>query len=484
MDKNSSAPISRRPAAVFWLRAGLLQFLLVGWLVLAFVLPDAARAQSGTWLEYPTAYFTILYTPGDEETAAAYAGFVDPIYEEITAFFDQRTEPPINLQLYPTFESYYEVNPTARDMPGVVAHADFRRRSVAVVLPQTEQQTPQEIENNIRHELTHIIASELSSNRLNTGFQEGIAQYMELPTPELDRKLELLRRAYDEGRLMSWSDFEDRDKIYGEPQNGYPQSLSVATFLIDTYGFDRFRTFLLNTGESSGYRSALQTTYGRPPSELESLWRAWIPSFLDGSSQGNTAANYDLDYPRELVATGRYAEAQTELEQSIAWLQTTPQEDLLREAEALLARSQAGVEAEAQAAGAHTALLAADYARARQLVAEAQAAYAALGDTRQEQVLAVYAARIERGLRANQQLATAQQLVGDLRFPEARAAADAAASEFARLGDASGMDDALGLRHSLDGAQRLIGLTLLAVGLIGVVMSLWGRWSLREPEIW
>jgi hypothetical protein len=345
-------------------------------------------------------------------------------------------------------------------------------------------QTPEEIQNNVRHELTHIFASDLSDNQLNTGFQEGIAQYFEMPTPEGDRKMALLNRSFADNDLMNWSDFVSREAIYSAPERSYPQTLSAVTFLVENYGFDQFRTFLINSASSSGYRSALEQTYGVSSTELEARWREWLPTFLDGSHVNNVAANYELSYPRQLLREGRYAEAQAELEQAIDWLATTPQTDLLQEAESLLELSQRGQQAASVATDARAALEAGDYDRTRRLVAEAQATYAEIGDTRQEQVLAVYAARAERGMRANDQLGEASAMAESLRLVEAREQADAAASEFAALGDTSRLNQALDLRQSMDTLQRLAGITLLSVGLLGVLGSLWGRWAAGKPEIW
>jgi hypothetical protein len=463
--------------------------LLLAWAIAllalcCFVPAASTHAQSPTWQERSTQYFDILYTPGNEAYAEAYAGFVDGIYEDISTTFDHRTETPLTIHLYPSFETYHEVNPTAKDMPGVVAHADFRRRMLAVVLPQTQQQTPEEIQNNIRHELTHIVAAELSNNRLNTGFQEGIAQYNELPSPELERKKNLLARSLENNGLMDWSSFDNRENIYGYPEQGYPQTLATVAFLIETYGFDKFRAFLINSGASSGYRSALEATYGIPASELESQWKAWLPTYIDGTSAQNAAAGYDLSYPRRLLDAGRYGEARAELEQTVEWLRSTPQEDLLAEAEKLLIRSRAGEKAEELATEARSALVAADYESASSLVAEARDAYAAIGDTRREQVLAVYAARIDRAQHANQQLAEAADLARTFRLPEARSSADAAAAEFASLGDTARVQEARELRDSVDGMQRVAALALVTLGIIGVIMSLWGRWTLREQELW
>jgi hypothetical protein len=470
---------ARGPLA--WAVRGALGLLL---LALICFRPAPAAAQQEQWIERTTAYFTILYTSGHEGTAQTYADFVDSVYDEMSTLFEHRTATPLTLRLYPTFESYYAVNPLARNMQGVVAHADFRKRELAVVLPQTENQNPEQVRNNIRHELTHIIASELSDNQLNTGFQEGIAQYMELPTTETERKMQLLAHDHANNALLRWSDFEDREAIYGSPEQGYPQSLATVTFLIESYGFDQFRTFLVNSASSSGYRTALQQTYGVSSSELEDQWRAWIPTYLDGSFINNTGASFALTYPRRLMEAGNYARANEELKKAVDFLRETPQQDKLAEAEALLAASRTGQQAEQLATEAYIALQNTDYEQARSLIEQARLRYVSIGDTRQEPVLEEWAIRAERGLIAHQQLDQASADAAAFRLPDAQTRADAAVVELQRLGDEERLDEALELRESVYGIQRIVGLVLIGVGILGVIASIWWRVPTRKPEAW
>ncbi len=457
--------------------------------------PTEAPSPIENWQEITTNHFVILYTPGEEATAQEYAGFVDAIYDEVSTLFSHRSETPLTLRLYPDEQSYAQVNPLAPKLPGVVAHADFRHREVAVVLPITRRQSPTGVQNNVRHELTHIIAAELSNNRLNTGFQEGIAQYAEEPASERDAKIHLLQQAYDQGNLMDWSEFDSRDIVYGNPERSYPQTMSVVAFLIERDGFARFRDFLTISARSSGYRSALERAYEMSPAALEHEWQTWLPSYLEGGYRHTALSAYDLSYANQLLQLGRYAEAETELEQALEWLQSdqqavpanqddTERQTRILEAQNLLARSQDGQQAEAFAAEARTALLDADYARAAQRIEEARARYARLGDRRQDQVLATYAERAERGQQALGTLEQANRMARALQLPQARTAADTAAEEFARLGDKPRFNEAMRLRRSLDRNQSLAGLALVAVGTLGAVVGIWGRWFLREEEVW
>lgn len=476
-----------------WLR-------MVGWascmlvvVMLLFVAPARiTHAQSAEWQERTTTHFVILYTPGDEAKVEEYASFVDVIYEDVATVFSHRVETPITLRLYPSRESYQQVNPLAPNLPDIVAHADFRHREVAVILPMTDKQTPQDVQNNVRHELTHIVAADLSENRLNTGFQEGLAQYVEEYGPTVEGKLATLRQNYDEGRLLAWSDFEDREKVYGDPRLSYPQTLSVVAFLIDQYGFATFRDFLTISARSSGYRSALERTYGVSPTDLEAAWLVWLPTYMEGGFRQNALTSYDLSHARQLFDLGRYEEAQTELEQAIVWLSSEERQELLGEqgdtarleAETLLRQSTEGMRAEELAQEARAALKNADYERAGQLAAEAQALYRAIGDTRQDVILNAYSEWANRGIAAKARLEQAMSHSQALNFPQARQEAEAAAEEFALLGDSERMEQAVQFRRSLDSRQHMAGLTLVALGIMGIVFSLWSRWLIREEEVW
>jgi hypothetical protein len=462
----------------------LLAFALFA-LLLAVVSSHVAAQQVSEWRERRTERFVILYAAGSEPDAAFYASWTDAIYDEVAGIFGHRVATPVALRLYPTLEQYYEVNPLARGMTGIVAHADFRRNEVVVVLPQTASQTPEEVQNNVRHELAHIVASDISGSRLNVGFHEGIAQYVERPSRELETKIRLLRRALEHDQLLTWSALDSREQVYGSPEVGYPQSLSVVAFLVERYSFAKLREFLAVTSRSSGYRSALERTYGVAPDELERAWRDWLPSYLDGGYLRNALSAYDLSPVEMMLGEGRYTEARTELETAIAWLETTDQTEALARAQQLLAVSEAGQQADAVAGEARAALDATDYARAAELTGQARAQYVQLGDQRQAAVLRAYAERAERGQRAAVTLEQATALALDWRtYPQARAVADQAAAEYLALGDRPRADKALALRARLDQQQNLLGGALLAVGVVGVVANLFRRIGRREAEAW
>jgi hypothetical protein len=443
---------------------------------------STAAAQSDEWRQRDTHYFTILFIAGSEDQAERYAGFVDQVFDEITGAFGHRVATPISLRLYPDLERYYEANPRARGFPGVVAHADFRRNEVVVIVAQTAQQSEEEVFNNVRHELTHIIAADLSENRLGPGLHEGLAQYLEHPTPELDAKIDLLRTALSERNILPWSALDDRDLVYSNPEVSYPQSLSVIAFLAQRGTFAQLRDFLTVSASSSGYRSAMQRAFGASADDLEREWLDWLPGYLSGGYRGeSTSGGYDLARAEELLRNGSYSAALQELEAAAAGLRSAGRDEEAARAEELIRRGRVGVAADELARQARDALVAADYVRAEQLAEEAGAAYRAIGDLRQEAVLAEYAERAGRGQRAAEQLAQAAAQAEALRYPQARSLADQAAAAYTELGNRDQAARALELRGFMDQRQILLGGILLLFGIGGAVFSIVHR--LRTPDV-
>jgi hypothetical protein len=461
--------------------------LILVLLLLGFA-PSVAYSQEVQWRERTSAYFSILYGENGEVQADSYAGFADQLFEEVTGVFGHRPATPITLRLFPDLESYYQVNPRARGLQGVVAHSDFRRNEIVVIITETEQQSEDDIRNTVRHELTHMVASDLSENRLNAGFQEGIAQYIEVPTAERDRKIELLRTALNENRLLPWSSFDNRDAVYGDPNVSYPQTLSVITYLAQRTSFSRIRDFLSISASSSGYRSALERTFGAPPDDLERDWLEWLPSYVAGGFRGDqsttSTSRYDLARAEQLLSEGLYSDAVNELAVAVAGLQASGQDRDVAAAESLLARARAGVAADVLAQRSRDALLASNYPEAADLAAQARAAYLQLGDMRQEPILAEFELRAQQGLQAAQHLNEAVALTDELRYPQARILADQAAAAYTALGDRERASQALDLRTFLDQRQSLFGGILLILGVGGVLFSLARRMMKPEREAW
>src|SRR3954451_14826609 len=221
-----------------WLQhRALLALLLVGlWCWLPA--PQAWAQQGGAvpddaWQRRDTAYFTIYYTAAGTEAMERYAAVVDGLYEYVAAAFDHGPTAPVPLRLYPTTRAYAAVNPIARYVEGVVAHADTHVGEIGIAVDRVDRAGAQTLRDTVRHELMHLTLTELSDERLPIGFQEGLAQYAEKEADDRRRLAESLRTAGPKGQLLSWDALNDQPRFLRRMNVAYPEALLMVTFLID-----------------------------------------------------------------------------------------------------------------------------------------------------------------------------------------------------------------------------------------------------------
>lgn len=472
----------------------MLRRFLVLWVVLVTLwLVSPAHAQSGPvvqpdrrhqveWQELDAGKFLIVY--GEQVTldgapitcmcgvqqAERYASFVDPIYTDLVQIFETELPGTVNIRLFPTEDAYYQVNPLARQLTGVIAHALNTSQEIAIALPRTQSLPEEELVNNLRHEMTHLFASALSGGELTAGFHEGVAQYLERPTNRARFDPDLLRQAHNQDRLFTWAELDESRNVYGDPQVAYPQALSMVSFLVDRYGFPALVDFITAHTTEPGYRSALLAAYGKSADELETEWLDYLPEYLAGRWQINALYAYDLTRVTTLVNNGAYTAATDEIAAIVDLLRTTNQTETLAQAEALLQRADAGVAAAAIAAESRQALLVNDYALAISKGYEAMAAYDAVQYYARVPELQLYIHRAELGQQALRDLEAGERLIDSLRFAEGEAKVYEAAVLLQALNDPRAAEGTVLLAESAQ-RQSFLAYFLLGVGLLLLLVN-------------
>lgn len=434
------------------------------------------------WREFETDYFIIVYAesvsgPDGRNCvcgigeAEFYADFIDQVYSDLVAVFEVELDTPVNLRLFPTEKSYYEVNPIAERITGVIAHALNSREEIAIALTRTKNLSPEEIINNVRHELTHFFASLLSDGKLNTGFQEGIAQYLEKPNDKTSYDPAVLELAYESGRLLTWAELDKAEQIFRDPQVAYPETLSIASFLVDRYGFAKFVEFIKANATAPGYRSALEVAYGKSPDELEAEWLGYLPEYFDGRWKINALYAYDLSRLKNLVDNGAYTDAETELLEVIDLLKTTDQVEILAETEVLLARIREGQAAGLLADETRQSLLDNDY---QTTIAKAQATiklYEMLEYRERITEIQIYIERAQMGQQALEQLDYGEWLLKTFRFSEAENQIYEATVLLQTLGNQTAAQRGIALLNDTAYRKGLLAYGMLAVGIMLLIFN-------------
>jgi hypothetical protein len=260
----------------------------------------------------------------------------------------------------------------------------------------------------------------------------------------------------------------------------YPQTWSIVAFLIERDGIDRFRQFLVTLAQSSGYRSAMVTVYGVSATTLEAEWRAWLPGFLQLDAHQMTPAAIDLQPVQSFLSAGDYEAALRELER----LEPIADEATRTAITTLRTQAQTGLRANQLTSAARTALLNGEYEQAERLIGQAEQAYRDINDLRQTAILAEYRARVARGLQASERLRQAYEQARTFDLISAQTNAEAAAREFAALGDNLRRDNALTLRQQLARQQQSIAIALLFFGAAGIAFRFISRQLMPVARPW
>ncbi len=203
--------------------------------------------------------------------------------------------------------------------------------------------------------------------------------------------------------------------MYNNPNISYPESLSVVAFLIDRYSFAKLRDFLTLSARSSGYRSALERAFEATPDELEQAVaglaariseRRLPPQCAErlrsvagrgAAAPGPLYRGADRAGGCDQLAEHHQPDRRCWIRPARCWSGAPPDRAPRRWRTRPAPRSRAP-----------------NMRMAADLVGRAQQAYVDLDDPRQAAVLATYAERAQRGLRATATLDEAQALVGDL----------------------------------------------------------------------
>lgn len=445
--------------------------------------PSSAQAQTGGWQESASERYAIVYHEDAAPAAGYYATQADGLYDALAAAFDAQLETPLTLKLFGSDEDFLAANPLFVESGGVLAQARRGRRELAISLPRAlgadaalaaiDPSQPQPaLDNALRYELAHLFAARISGDRLPAGFRAGVAAYMTSVDERRAASVARLREAHQEGQLLSWSALNAPGAEYLDPPLSQPQSLSIVHYLVELQGFARLMDFLRASAGASGWRGALEQSYGQQPSRLAADWEAWLPSYLDGGWRRHALYSGDLGAASALMRRGDFQGAAAQLGGAISLLERG--DPVLAEAaRVLLADAEAGLAARDSTSDAAAALQAGRYAEALSTARSAAAVLVRLGDAAGAEYAGALADRAGMGVDAEAALRRAEALPA-WRAAEARAAGNSALQNFARIGNDAAAERARTRVERLDRRQAPLAWALLALGL-GLIV-----WSARK----
>jgi hypothetical protein len=336
--------------------------------------------------------------------------------------------------------------------------------------------SPAQVQDAVGNAVTQLAVQHAASGKAPAAVAAGIALYVELPTSEyLARIASTVQTAYQKNTLLTWFDLnrpiaaEDQELALGE-------CYSMISFLIDRYDIPALRTMLTDLAGAAQWQDAYRTAFSADPGVIEQQWRADLPRWTTSGWRDNLIASFDLEPARTLLGQGQYVAAKALLDPSLNLYRQLNDPASLSETQMLMSQADTGIQAEALMVEIQQALQNHEYARASNLLDQADIQYKALPTEQVPQsLLATYRQMATDGQTATAQLAEADRLARSWgSYPEARAAARNAGATFARLGDEPNRQSAEQVLNNLDNRQRRLVVMMIGLGVITLVwLGLW-----------
>ncbi|MEO8082723.1 MAG: hypothetical protein ABI780_02810 [Ardenticatenales bacterium] len=425
--------------------------------------PTAMAASDAPWLSDDAPPLRILYRAPSASAASALTTRAPDAYARLSAALGVVLPTPFTLRLYESDDAYAKDHPLGRLVSGVWAEEHRPRREAAVVVPRTTDDAVDmgALDIAVRYALGHQLLAHASNGRLPGAFQEGIARLFMPPTSATQAGVATLRAAHARGALVPWSDLSAPGSSYLKPDITYPESLSIAVYVVQTRGFECLAALPAASASDVPFREAFTLACGTSFDDAEAAWRLWLPSYVDGGWREHPLFSPDLGPARQLLAIGEDGRVAALLRAVVA---VTPPGAAADDARSLLARAEGGAASNRTLGTAVAALAGGDYARARTAAAEAKTRAAEVGADGVVDNAAELDSRAAMGLRADADASRADRLP-PWRVFEARRAAAAAATSYARLGNDVAAARARAVLERLDGRLAPIGWLCLFAGV-------------------
>jgi len=254
------------------------------------------------WKSLEANEITVHYYSGSEEDAQAMLDVARDAVAQASDLLNAEVEFPLNVRIYasrddmrPALERRSESYESRIITAGVRVSPD-----TVLVLGEVSFST-------LRHELTHVVtavAGEGPIGKLPAWLDEGTAVYGQDDPEEFG---DAVQRAVDRGNVLS---VRSITSYQGDPDKVnlfYGQSWALVSFLIDTYGQEKFAQLFAEIKSGKSTDAAMEAVYGFDQDGLDNEWRASVglppregtdggqepsPTF-PASNGGNSSANED-----------------------------------------------------------------------------------------------------------------------------------------------------------------------------------------------
>lgn len=477
------APMGAPPATSPRGRARRRLLFVTVLLLLARPTPDASAiplVQEPVLMDVETPHFRLQAPPELAEAMDACVSLVEPAYQSLAAALDSSLPQGMVIRIWTDADTRPGIDPTSSIVAGVTVPRLQPRQVLDLRLP-VDRKGPA-LATAADEGLRLILAAQLlavaSEGRIPPGLQVGTARYLQEPGETTTVLVARLREALS-APPPTWSELNAAGAEYEEPLLHQAWSLSMAHYLLQSYGFGTFTRFLTELRRAEGWRSALSEVYGRDAAQMEAAWRAGLAAYTNGGWQEHLLYRIDLRRVTTRLEAGDYRGAAAQLRGAMGFLASRSADDAAS-AQNLLERAERAVLARGDLDLSLSLLDGGNYRQALAAAEAAAAPLAAVGDQAGVARARELTDRARLGVAAIVGLDRARSLPS-WRSVQAVTLARRSAWQLTRLGDEVGALAAERWAHERSLPAAILGAVLAMAGAILIGANLVARKRSADP---
>lgn len=217
-------------------------------------------------LEFTSKHFNFYLKEEDAKVLENISKILENNFLRITADMQTDFESKIDVFIYPNLSAFHS-SIGYPDAPDWVVGA-ARKNELKMVSPLNPGSihTYESLLKAIVHELTHTVVLNFRKQGLiglPNWLNEGYAYYEAKQLTE--SQSEIVKNQLLEDKIPSWNEFEKADTAEFGDINGYPISATIIEFLVESYGLDKLKQFIIEPQN-------VEKIYNISKEGLENLW--------------------------------------------------------------------------------------------------------------------------------------------------------------------------------------------------------------------
>ena len=228
------------------------------------------------WEHLEAGLINVWWYQGSREFAENVAHSANQTLFDLESNFGLQTGEPVRIWVYPNGRDFSSaLRPNSADWIGGVA---FSSLSLIIAQIQPGTNAPREIDRMIPHEVSHVVVHHAANNPYNSPppwLDEGMATFVQRAgDPRLGP---ILDRAVREGRLIPIGALRSSFPLDSDQALlSYAQSLSVVTYLVETYGTAQVGSLVSVYQTEVTHDAAIESVLGITMEQLDADWKAWL----------------------------------------------------------------------------------------------------------------------------------------------------------------------------------------------------------------